>query len=119
MSAKTKSFFPNSEKVYISGNLHPDIRVPFREITLTPTHSRMERLRKMKRCAFTIPVVCGVTIHNPMMWNPGFQRSDATGFWRAVMLNLMTDAKFNHRTTAISPKDMNNMHVCDQNQRVD
>ena len=38
MSAKTKSFFPNSEKVYISGNLHPDIRVPFREITLTPTH---------------------------------------------------------------------------------
>lgn len=29
--------FPNSRKVYASGNLHPDIRVPFREITLTKT----------------------------------------------------------------------------------
>src|SRR5438552_11271362 len=30
---------PNSSKVYIPGNLHPDIRVPFREITLVPTKS--------------------------------------------------------------------------------
>jgi phosphomethylpyrimidine synthase len=29
--------FPNSKKVYASGTLHPDIRVPFREITLTHT----------------------------------------------------------------------------------
>jgi phosphomethylpyrimidine synthase len=29
--------FPNSRKVYASGSLHPDIRVPFREITLTRT----------------------------------------------------------------------------------
>jgi phosphomethylpyrimidine synthase len=28
---------PNSKKVYISGSLHPDIRVPFREISLAPT----------------------------------------------------------------------------------
>ena len=28
---------PNSKKVYISGQLHPDIRVPFREISLAPT----------------------------------------------------------------------------------
>lgn len=37
MNAKTEGFFPNSKKVYVSGTLHPDIRVPFREITLTPT----------------------------------------------------------------------------------
>ena len=30
-------FFPNSEKVYVGGTTHKDIRVPFREITLRPT----------------------------------------------------------------------------------
>jgi phosphomethylpyrimidine synthase len=30
---------PNSRKVYVSGKLHPEIRVPFREITLAPTKS--------------------------------------------------------------------------------
>ena len=28
---------PNSRRVYVAGVLHPDIRVPFREITLAPT----------------------------------------------------------------------------------
>src|SRR5438477_2718646 len=28
---------PNSEKIFVAGTLHPDIRVPFREITLAPT----------------------------------------------------------------------------------
>jgi phosphomethylpyrimidine synthase len=28
---------PNSKKIYVSGSLHPDIRVPFREISLAPT----------------------------------------------------------------------------------
>src|SRR6476659_5103780 len=30
---------PNSKKIYTTGKLHPDIRVPFREITLAPTKS--------------------------------------------------------------------------------
>src|SRR4051812_15240909 len=30
---------PNSEKVYVAGELHPDIRVGFREISLAPTKS--------------------------------------------------------------------------------
>jgi phosphomethylpyrimidine synthase len=30
---------PNSRKVYVSGKLHRDIRVPFREISLSPTKS--------------------------------------------------------------------------------
>src|SRR5579885_273497 len=29
--------FPNSRKVYVSGTLYPEIRVPMREIALTPT----------------------------------------------------------------------------------
>src|SRR5437764_5748807 len=28
---------PNSKKIYLRGSLHPDIRVPFREISLAPT----------------------------------------------------------------------------------
>jgi phosphomethylpyrimidine synthase len=28
---------PNSKKIYVAGKIHPDIRVPFREITLAPT----------------------------------------------------------------------------------
>src|SRR4051812_4393309 len=28
---------PNSRRVYVAGVLHPDIRVPFREISLAPT----------------------------------------------------------------------------------
>src|SRR5437667_11424887 len=28
---------PNLEKIFVAGKLHPDIRVPFREITLAPT----------------------------------------------------------------------------------
>jgi phosphomethylpyrimidine synthase len=30
---------PNSRKVYVSGELHPEIKVPFREISLAPTKS--------------------------------------------------------------------------------
>jgi phosphomethylpyrimidine synthase len=33
------SGYRNSRKVYVSGKLHPDIRVPFREISLAPTKS--------------------------------------------------------------------------------
>src|SRR6266705_195413 len=30
---------PNSRKIYVNGEIHPGIRVPFREITLAPTKS--------------------------------------------------------------------------------
>lgn len=30
--------FPNSRRVYIKGKVHPDIRVPMREVDLAPTH---------------------------------------------------------------------------------
>src|SRR5437667_2090245 len=28
---------PNSKKIFVAGKLHPDLRIPFREITLAPT----------------------------------------------------------------------------------
>src|SRR5882724_7705509 len=28
---------PNSKKIFVAGKLHPDLRVPFREISLAPT----------------------------------------------------------------------------------
>src|ERR1044071_1636381 len=31
------SSLPNSKKVYVCGTIHPEIRVPFREISLAPT----------------------------------------------------------------------------------
>src|SRR5438874_10124218 len=36
-SADRSSSLPNSKKIYVSGKIHPDIRVPFREINLAPT----------------------------------------------------------------------------------
>src|SRR3954449_1285204 len=30
---------PNSKKIYVAGELHPDVKVPFREISLAPTKS--------------------------------------------------------------------------------
>ena len=30
---------PNSDRVYVPGRIHPDLRVPFREVQLTPTKS--------------------------------------------------------------------------------
>jgi phosphomethylpyrimidine synthase len=36
-SADNNSSLPNSRKVYVPGSQHPDLRVPFREISLAPT----------------------------------------------------------------------------------
>ena len=38
-SAAPSNSLPNSKRIYLSGSLHPDIRVPFREISLSPTKS--------------------------------------------------------------------------------
>src|SRR6476620_12668961 len=37
--SKHNGQLPNSKKTHVSGRLHPDIRVPFREISLAPTKS--------------------------------------------------------------------------------
>ncbi|MCA9522540.1 MAG: phosphomethylpyrimidine synthase ThiC [Myxococcales bacterium] len=35
----SRPFFPASRRIYVHGSLHPQIRVPFREIELTPTRT--------------------------------------------------------------------------------
>src|SRR5215212_6082370 len=37
--ARSDYVLPNSRRVYVNGELHPDIRVPFREISQAPTKS--------------------------------------------------------------------------------
>src|SRR6266481_3740497 len=32
-----EKFLPNSKKIFVAGKLHPDLRVPFREISSAPT----------------------------------------------------------------------------------
>src|SRR5438132_4397210 len=36
-ASATSAVLPNSKKIYVDGKIHPDIRVPFREINLAPT----------------------------------------------------------------------------------
>src|SRR5437868_7891306 len=36
-NASLPEALPNSNKIYVSGQLHPDVRIPFREISLAPT----------------------------------------------------------------------------------
>jgi len=39
IESKSSDSLPNSHKVFVNGKLHPDLRVPFREISLAPTKS--------------------------------------------------------------------------------
>jgi phosphomethylpyrimidine synthase len=39
VEASTETPLPNSRKVYVDGQIHPTVRVPFREISLAPTKS--------------------------------------------------------------------------------
>ena len=42
---------PNSSRVYVPGKIHPDVRVPFREIKLSPTKSFNGQARSERPCA--------------------------------------------------------------------
>ncbi len=37
VTLSTDPISPNSKKIYVAGSIHPQIRVPFREVSLTPT----------------------------------------------------------------------------------
>ncbi len=48
--------FPASRKVYTQGHLHPDVRVPHREISLSPTRDHLTgRWKTTRPCASMIP----------------------------------------------------------------
>ncbi len=38
----TRAPFPGSKKIYVPGSVHPDVRVPMREITLSPSINRLD-----------------------------------------------------------------------------
>jgi phosphomethylpyrimidine synthase len=38
--------FPNSRRVYVQGRMRPDLRVPFREVHLSPTHHPQNRVEE-------------------------------------------------------------------------
>ena len=44
IAPKKSEHFPKSRKVYVAGNLHKDVRVPFREIELSPTVNHTGRV---------------------------------------------------------------------------
>lgn len=48
MDNKIKIFYPSSEKVYIPGNIHNDIKVAMRRVKLTPTVSIVNGEKKIK-----------------------------------------------------------------------
>src|ERR1051325_4877816 len=39
---------PNSERVYVAGQIYPDLRVPLRQITLSPTKSPVGKVERME-----------------------------------------------------------------------
>lgn len=58
MDNKIKISYPSSEKVYIPGNIHKDIKVAMRRVKLTPTVSIVngeKKLRKTVRFMYMIP----------------------------------------------------------------
>ena len=48
MDNKIKISYPSSEKVYIPGNIHKDIKVAMRRVKLTPTVSIVNGEKKIK-----------------------------------------------------------------------
>ena len=48
MANKIKISYPSSEKVYIPGNIHKDIKVAMRRVKLTPTVSIVNGEKKIK-----------------------------------------------------------------------
>lgn len=48
MDNKIKIYYPSSEKVYIPGNIHKDIKVAMRRVKLTPTVSIVNGEKKIK-----------------------------------------------------------------------
>src|SRR6187549_3808585 len=44
---------PASTRVYVQGELFPEVRVPMREIELSPTRTLSGALEETRRCGFT------------------------------------------------------------------
>ena len=49
MNEKIRIEFPNSDKVYMKGEIHPDIKVGMRKVRLTPTVTVEKGEKKMEQ----------------------------------------------------------------------
>ena len=85
---------PNSKRVYVAGKLHPDVRVPMREIALTPTKSfQRRRSKQTSRCASMIAPGRGAIRISPARPKKACPRCGATGFCSAATWRNTTAAK--------------------------
>ena len=66
MDDKIKITYPSSEKVYMTGKLHPEIKVGMRKVLLTPTVTVEDgKQTSNKGC----PVCGNHGFYNGAMWN--------------------------------------------------
>ena len=54
VNISTDPISPKSKKVYVSGTIHPDIRVPFREISLSNSAPGIVNGNGTGRCAWML-----------------------------------------------------------------
>ena len=94
--------FPNSSRVYVAGVLHPDIRVPLREISLSPRPNRFngEPSRLTSRSAFTIRAAIGPSRRFTATLNRGCHACGPAGLRHARMLKNTRGAPL-HRSMMV------------------
>ena len=60
----TDYVMPNSRRVYVEGELHPDVRVPMREIASRRRRTSAASSRRMSPCAsMTAPARGAIRLH--------------------------------------------------------
>lgn len=80
--------FPNSKRIYITGT-HPGVRVPMREIQLSPTliggSKNSRSLKKTKRFRSTTPPARMVIRRSPLTCSKDWQNYASRGSMRAAI----------------------------------
>ena len=76
----TREPFPGSRKIYVEGSLHPDVGVPMREISLSPTMSRVSgdvvEEKKLKVSVARMPTIESVVamVNRPQAIKPAMMK---------------------------------------------
>ena len=99
---------PNSRKIYVetngstvNQNKH-NLKVPFREIALSPSREYERRIsKKIRRSEFMIRAACGLIPKQNAMCAKVCRSFAVIGFYRAAMLKNTSGARFCRRTTVI------------------
>ena len=70
---------PNSHRIYVEGEIHPDIRVPFREIALAPTKDFNGNLEPNEPVRVYEPAARGATPINLPIRRKVFRQCESIG----------------------------------------